>query len=366
MMNYLLKELYSNNDIESYATSIEYLRKLEEFDEPEIRLKFLLAKNYKLQNQIKELDHKNIGTYLKRSIEINEKVLLDTYNQYNQIFNIASDKFKESNKIDKFSLDFNDSSLLSSWIILKLNNLINELRLGLSHLIKEDQHFFKQLLSIKRQSDKFTPSLLRIGLHFKYHFDLLFNEYLEHDIKLNLNRLTKKFGSSLDSYNIISSHVDLNREKMNNGIEKSKNVLNLVELNPPKSLLQFVPLKNLCNELIRLFDKLASFPATSDVVFKFKLILEEYLKQISIIIEKYIRSETSSLKANERELLVKFKKVYKESLLGHMQNCYKALLGSFKSVDLLGISSIEFNEIKIDDEFINYNELDLNKIYNNV
>lgn len=43
MMNYLLKELYSNDDIQSYATSIEYLRKLEEFDESEIRLKFLLV-----------------------------------------------------------------------------------------------------------------------------------------------------------------------------------------------------------------------------------------------------------------------------------------------------------------------------------
>lgn len=43
MINYLLKELYSNDDISSYATSIEYLRKLEEFDESEIRLKFLLV-----------------------------------------------------------------------------------------------------------------------------------------------------------------------------------------------------------------------------------------------------------------------------------------------------------------------------------
>ena len=43
MINYLLKELYSNDDLSSYATSIEYLRKLEEFDESEIRLKFLLV-----------------------------------------------------------------------------------------------------------------------------------------------------------------------------------------------------------------------------------------------------------------------------------------------------------------------------------
>ena len=367
MITYLLKELYSNDDISSYATSIEYLRKLDEFDESEIRLKFLLAKNYKLQNQIKELDHKNIGIYLRRSVEIHEKVLLNTYEQYNKIFTSSCEQSKFSSKIDKFDLDFNESSLLSSWLMLKLNNLINELRLGLSHLIKEDLQFFKQLLSLKNQCDKISNSLFKIGFNFKFHFDLLLHEYLEHDIKLNLNRLIRKFETSLDSYNLISSHIDLNKS-INNGLDNKakRNDDKQIELNPPKSLLQFAPLKNLCNELIKLFQKLASFHATSDLIFKFKLILEEHLKQTSIIIEKYIRSEVTSLKANEKELLSKFKAVYKESLLNHVQKCYKTLLDSFAPVDLLGLPTIEFSKIQIDDQSTNYNELDLNKIYNNL
>ena len=327
------------------------------------------AKNYKLQNQIKELDHKNLGVYLRKSIEIHEKVLLDTYSQYNQIFATPSNRLKESSKFDKFDLDFNDSSLLFSWITLRLNNLINELRLGLSHLIKEDQQFFKQLLALKHQGDRFSLSLTKIGLNFAHHFDQLFNEYLEHDLKLNLSRMIKRFGSSLDSYNIISSPSDLS---VSNGVadKKERDTPSTVkELSPPSSLLQFIPLKNLCNDLIRVFDKLASFPATSALVFKFKLLLEEHLRGASSIIEKYIRSETSSLKANEMQLLTKFKSVYKESLIVHAQDCYRALLGSFATVDLLGIQRIEFSRIQIDADHCsptNFNELDLNKIYQNL
>lgn len=319
---------------------------------------------------MKELDHKNLGGYLRKSIEIHEKVLLDTYNQYNQIFTTPSDRLKESNfnRIDKFDLDFGDSSLLFSWMTLRLNNLINELRLGLSHLIKEDQHFFKQLLALKRQGDKF--SLSRIGLNFGHHFDQLFNEYLEHDLKLSLSRMIKRFESSLDSYNIISSPVDLaNNGPSSDRPAKESTPESTKELRPPRSLLQFIPLKNLCNDLIRIFDKLASFPATSDLVFRFKQLLEEHLRQTSSITEKYIRSETSSLKANERELLTKFRQVYKESLVVHAQDCYRALLGSFRAVDLLGIPRVEFSRIQTDGDHnssVNFNELDLNKIFQNL
>lgn len=302
--------------------------------------------------------------YLKRSVEIHERVLLDTFDQYNQIFTSSANSY---NKMGKFDLDFNESSLLFSWIILKLNNLITELRLGLSHLLNEDQHFSKHLLLLKKQSDKFALSLCRVGLNFKYHFDQLFKEYLEHDLKLNLNKLIKKFESSLDSYSITSSHVDPN--KLNNGMDKNSSSKHdsIVELNPPRSLLQFVPLKQLCNELIKLFDKLASFAATSDLIFKFKILLEEHLEQASIIIEKYIRSETSSLKASELDLLTQFKIVYKQCLLSHVQQCYKALVDSLTAVDLLGIHRIEFAKIEINDTIaINYNELDLNKIQSNL
>ena len=307
---------------------------------------------------------------MRQSIEIHEKVLLDTYSQYNQIFTTPSDRLKESsfNKIDKFDLDFNDSSLLFSWISLRLNNLINELRLSLSHLIKENQQFFKQLLALKQQGDRFSCSLSRIGLNFAHQFDQLFNEYLEHDLKLNLSRMVKRFGSSLDSYNIVSSPACLNVSNgVSSGAKEGGDASQTARvLSPPSSLLQFIPLKNLCNDLIRLFDKLASFPATSALVFKFKLLLEEHLRQTSQLIEKYIRSETSSLKANEMELLATFKSIYKESLIVHAQECYRALLGSFAAVDLLGMSRIEFSKIQNDGGHsspVNFNELDRNKIY---
>ena len=106
--------------------------------------------------------------------------------------------------------------------------------------------------------------------------------------------------------------------------------------------------------LIRLFDKLVLFQATSDLIFKFKLILEDNLKQTSTIIEKYIRTEISSLqKVNEQQLLTNFKDIYKYSLITHLQTCYKSIIQSFNSIDTLGIANIEFSNIKINDNEIN-------------
>lgn len=312
-----------------------------------------------MQNQIKELNHKNIGNCLKKTVEVHEHVLLSTFEQYNQIFH-QTDK-ASSNKMDKFGLDFTDSSLLFSWMMLKLNNLVNEIRLGLSNMLNKDPQFFNQLLSLKQLCNRFSSFLLKIGLDFKNHFNQLFNEYLEHDLKINLHKLIKRFEASLDSYNIISSHIDLNgndREVVDN--QKSSD---LKELNPPKCILQFAPLKQLCNDLIKNFQKLVSFAATSDLIFKFKLVLEDHLKESSNIVEKYIRSEKSSLKENEQVLLINFRDVFRSSLIAHIQLCYKSLIESFKSIDTLGIPSIEFSKIEVDDYSINYNDLDLNNIF---
>ena len=94
-----------------------------------------------------------------------------------------------------------------------------------------------------------------------------------------------------------------------------------------------------------------------------------YLRGASFIIEEYIRSKTYDLKENEMQLLTKFKSFYKESLILRAQDCYRALLGLFAAVDLPGIQRIKFRRIQIDADhslLTNFNELDLNKIYQNL
>jgi carbohydrate-binding DOMON domain-containing protein len=126
---------------------IGYLRRLEVYPEPELRLLFLQSKDSYLQSQLADIQESNPSEYLKKYIDISRVSIFDILTQYKAIFfdssssiaptstsnlNLTSSASKSLSVFLSTSDTIATSSILASYIAYTVEKFQSELKINLA------------------------------------------------------------------------------------------------------------------------------------------------------------------------------------------------------------------------------------------
>lgn len=150
MLNQLIEQLRSNIQLPGCLKIIGYLRRMDVFTEIQLRMKYLHARDSWLTSVISQIPNDDSYIYLNKVIDLSRVHLFDIVTQYRAIF--SDDESKNSS----------EAMLLQEWIILKINNFLNIIKIN---IVKDSA--FNRIDSLLGQCMYFGLSFSRVGSDFR-------------------------------------------------------------------------------------------------------------------------------------------------------------------------------------------------------
>ncbi|RWS02123.1 conserved oligomeric Golgi complex subunit 8-like protein, partial [Dinothrombium tinctorium] len=351
MTNQLTKELYTNTQLPNCLKIINCLRKLEAFTETELRIKFLTARDSWLQSLIKEIPTMNPLVYISKLTEICRVNLFDIVTQYRAVF--AGEDIAPSYRLYiQFSneMEFKENAILPSWISYKISQFLLQLKQNLNRCISIEVGQYYPIEAVIDPCFYFGLSMSRIGADFRPLLVPIFCEALFKRFEKVTEKSVLKFNKSMENYTLKMKPLD-NQPKASTE----------QDLSPPLSLLEFVPLAQLCNDILTGFNEFRQLIITG-VMNKITKCLAENLFRVSLVIKNYFKTEESSFTTEERQIFDRFCDRYANDLLPYLQKCLNACCPPTQIASILGISLLEFHKLKKTEQDITFVNLDIEYI----
>ena len=158
---------------------------------------------------------------------------------------------------DDVDADFNDSRILTSWLLLKIDSCLQIITDDLISCIESEP--FYPIDSVIDPCFYFGLSLTRIGADIRPRLLVIFNNIFLRRFKRVLGRATNTFLDALDSYKAPAAGFSLLP------IENDDLVKESGPPHPPKILLQFEPLAMLLNGIISGLNEIRSHASVMNV-----------------------------------------------------------------------------------------------------
>lgn len=322
MILQLLSELKCDLTLPKCLQVVGYLRRMQAFSTPELKLKFLQTRDswfkeilsgiprndrkfqkppvahYQLKLNVLFLAHQ----HLIRTIEVTRVNLFNIVTQYKAVFDDDS-----KNTSSKMNLIFN------SWLHEKIDDFLrtleNDLALSNSSLM--------DMSSILGQCMYFGLSFSRIGVDFRALVAPIFLKAITKNLNTSVIKTTKQFESDMENFTLINKDVSSFRRHL-----RTSNVQEEVEESnaPPDSLLDFQPLAVYCNGLLNIFNEFR-LCAPVAIVHPFILSLEVSLENVGKSILAFYRSEQQAFGTKEKENFLKMCSCFAFELLPYLQLC---------------------------------------------
>lgn len=356
MLEQLLAQLRTDLQLPKCLQIVGYLRRMQAFSLPELKLKFLQARDNwfcSILNSIPKDDRKFYHLGQKSDLFLMNDLLLSISAQQHlmktielsrvNLFNIIT-QYKATFADDDNTLDANDTNdsgnIFHAWINTKINDFLATLETDLQ---RGDVTSFETILG---QCMYFGLSFSRVGADFRTLLVPIFVKVILGNFSARTSKVTEQFALDMDNYTFIN--------------KMSINVLNAIgksdpqSLSPPETLLNFQPLALYCNGILSAlneFRNCAPIALVNDVTIR----LEKSLKAVANNIAKFYRQEQQALGAKERDNFVKFCCAFAYDLTPYIQRCIHdvfpvALLTSHLSINAIALqkSGISFlNKKKI-------------------
>lgn len=183
---------------------------------------------------------------------------------------------------DVHGVDFNDSKILTSWLLQKIDSCLQIITEDLISCIESEP--FYPIDSIIDPCFYFGLSLTRVGADIRPRLMLIFNNIFLRRFKRVLGRATNTFLESLNSYTAPADGFSLFLPEENDDLMKKESG----PANPPKILLQFEPLAVFLNGIISALNEIRSH-ASIMIVCKIRDALTESLVRGTAGIHTYCR-----------------------------------------------------------------------------
>lgn len=376
MINQLLKELYGDIQLPVALKIIGYLRRINVYDETELRIKFLYARDAWLKNLVKEVTVTNPLAYMGKLIEIYRINLFNTVTQYRALFadddivSLSSSSKQISGQEtlnDSDHRDFGDTTILTSWISNKIDLFLSQLQDTLDKCLAAE---YSSLYPIENLFDPcfyFGLSMNRIGADCRPDISLIFQRVILTKFTQSVETAIDKFEANLENFSLSSVNLMTSSSSSPaiSSLSSASETLtseSKTDYEPPSVILTFPPLANLCNDLLEAFNQARKLIPLS-IIAKFRDILNQSLIRSTRILINYHKTESTSSNTNpEADLLKKMVQVYVHHLVPHIQKCLTALVPVQQLAKSLGLSVLEFNRLRKTRKDVSISDLDVDAI----
>ncbi|XP_043588466.1 conserved oligomeric Golgi complex subunit 8 [Bombus pyrosoma] len=289
------------------------LRSMDAFTEPELRIKFLQARDSWLQSLLNAIPKEDPNLHITKTIELSRIHLFNIITQYKAMFN--DDELITPGR----DLTVNECAIFYHWVEEKISQFLTTLEQDLPGVTSID--------SILGQCTYFGLSFGRVGADFTGRMSDIFVRVIGEKFESSIRKTTKKFENDMESFTLI------------NKIQKTtiKITTTIKSENPPEQLVEFYPLAEYCNGLISAFNEIRLCPPVALSVFCTK-ILQESLHNVAKSILLFYKQEQQAFAASERENMLKFIECLSEQLVPYVQYCIHVIFPPNQSAIHLGIS----------------------------
>ncbi|KAK7487633.1 hypothetical protein BaRGS_00021183 [Batillaria attramentaria] len=297
MLGQLIQQLRTNLQLPACLRVIGYLRRMEVFSEPELRIKFLQARDSWFQGILDAIprdDHE--------------------------------DPIVSSSREDVLP----DSALFHSWVVQKVSQFLTTLEEDLERGVGG------RLDSLLGQCMYFGLSFSRVGADFRGLVAPVFQRAALRYFEAALQEANTKFEENMQSYNLLGL-------TSSGGLSYGSSS-QAGQLYPPTVLLDFYPLAAYCNHILSAFNDLR-LCAPVNLACQVGATLSRSLFDVNRVILAFHRAEETTFNQRERAQFEQFCATYVADLLPYLNRCLQALFPAAQLAHTLGVSLSEVNKM---------------------
>ncbi|XP_063840859.1 conserved oligomeric Golgi complex subunit 8-like [Scylla paramamosain] len=304
MLSQLLAQLRSPLALPQCLKVIGLLRRLDVFTEPELRLKFLQARDSWFNGILKSIPREDAYQHIIKVVEASRVHLFDIVTQYRAIFS------DDDNRFGLGDPEVNEQAIFHGWILHKVNQFIRLVERDLQRGVGGN------LEAVLAQCMFFGQSFSRIGADFRNLLIPLFQKAALTQLEKDIRIANIKFDETLSCFSLmeaqqLSSSATLLPETQ----DKTR---------PPLSLMEFAPLAHYMNGLVAAFNTLRQCCPVATLSGAMKLIQQSLGKVISALLELH-RLESSGFTAREVASFQRMCSVVANDLFPHINKCLRCL-----------------------------------------
>lgn len=260
-----------------------YLRRINAFSEPDLRLQFLRCREEWINRLVSDLEENDSYEYLKKLTEVMRLHLFDAIMMYQAVFFDSAGSSPDTSR----QVSIKESAALYSWVqhrmVLFEQALVN-------HLPRI--HEGGNLASVLEHCLYCGSSLSRVGLDFQASLHPLFEQSVMSIFSVTLANALEAFNSRLESHKWVSLPAMASRSKAVNG-DQVVNGADQPDLAPPYSIMEHVPLAVLTNGILAAMNDLRHCALLSTVDLSASL-LDECVEHSCASLLHYSQTRTLS------------------------------------------------------------------------
>jgi len=312
MLQQLLAQLRAPISLPQCLKVISYLRRMDIFQESELRLKFLQARETWLQSVTNAVPRDDPYIHITRTMEVMRVHLFDIVTQYRAIF---SD--------DNLMVDNNpcDNRLLfSSWLSRK----VTEFLVTLERDLEQDMGSMESLLG---QAMYFGLSFSRVGFDFRPLLAPIFEKTI-------LAQFNKLVAFEANAKVLSDSFAGLNLIKIG-GMPCNFKIKDDFS-QPPLVLIDFPPLAHICNIVLAGLNQIRLCAPVS-LVGRISSTINSFLTQAVRLIVNFAAT-SAAWRDTEKLGFSNFCFVFKTVLLPYLQGCISAVFPPSNLSEICGFS----------------------------
>ncbi|XP_015588851.1 conserved oligomeric Golgi complex subunit 8 [Cephus cinctus] len=289
------------------------LRSMDAFTEPELRIKFLQARDSWFQGLLSTIPKEDPNLHLTKTIELSRIHLFNIITQFKAMFN------DDDHIITSRDVTINESAIFYHWLEEKISQFLTTLEHDLPGVTSID--------SILGQCTYFGLSFGRVGADFTGRMSDIFVRVIGEKFKTGIIRTTRKFEKDMETFTLINK-VQRTDVKVETSAKSE---------NPPEQLVEFYPLAEYCNGLISAFNELrvCAPVALSETCMR---LLEDSLNSVAKAMLLFYKQEQQAFTAAERENMIKFAECLSKQLVPYVQYSIHAIFPPSQVSVYLGIS----------------------------
>lgn len=319
MLSQLVGQLRSNLQLPACLKVIGYLRRMDVFSEPQLRVRFLQARGSWFDSVLNNIPKKDAYTHLTRVVEACRVHLFDIVTQYRAIFS-------DDDPLAGLGRDPGEpgATIFYSWITSQVSRFLDIVEQDLSRELSG------RLDSVLSQCMYFGLSLSRVGADFRPLLARKFQVAASARFRTALTQATDRFGEMMHSFTLTTLPSMAPAAMLMSTLTAQENV------QPPFSLLEFEPLSQYCNAVLGAFNELRLCACLS-LARETTQALDTSLRAVVAAIVDYHTSEEPTLTEKEVETLSRFCWSFASELVPFLNTCLSLIFPAAEIGKLLGV-----------------------------
>ncbi|XP_077978528.1 conserved oligomeric Golgi complex subunit 8-like [Glandiceps talaboti] len=328
MFSQLIQQLRTNIQLPVCLRVIGYLRRMDVLTEPELRIKFLQARDAWFQSITTAIPTDDAYFHITKVIEASRVHLFDIITQYRAIFS-DDDPILSPGHDSKI----NDSAIFHGWVVEKVSQFLRTLETDL------DKGIGTRLDSLLGQCMYFGLSFSRVGVDFRGLLVPLFQQAALKTFQTSMKEASRRFEESMQSYTVIGTPASLSSTVLSTSYTAMES--NLI---PPMVLMEYHPLAVFTNHVLTAFNDLrlcAPIALAEEVARE----LQDSLTKAVVSVLAFHRAEESTFSKRESELFSKFCQVTVHEMIPYLCRCLRALFPPTAIAEALRVPVSELSKL---------------------